>query len=138
MRGGHACIIPSYLHAGGRGRGGPTRSGSRPATPQRGGSTPRRGGKGRGRGSDTPRARPGFGASLGRNVSEAVRSNAPLSKLLYSERPFLKPIIFVPSVYTRTLFEEVEDILQPVAESAGLWIFSFVVNTLTSHECLSI
>ncbi|KAG1871369.1 hypothetical protein DFJ58DRAFT_763550 [Suillus subalutaceus] len=74
------------------------------STPQRGGSTPRRGmgiprGRGRGRGiSDAPRARTGFGYA-----------NTPLSKLLDSERPYLKPVIFVPSE---------EDILQPVAESA--------------------
>lgn len=99
-----------------RGRGG-FGSGSGSGTPQRGGNTPRRGigtrGRGRGRGtSDAPRARPGFGHN--RNVP-----NAPLSKLLYSERPYLKPVIFVPSVLTRTLFHEEEDILQPVAESAG-------------------
>ncbi|OAX34230.1 hypothetical protein K503DRAFT_747687 [Rhizopogon vinicolor AM-OR11-026] len=34
--------------------------------------------------------------------------------------PLLIPVNFVPSVYTRTLFEEVEEILQPVVESAGV------------------
>lgn len=93
------------------------------STPQRGGSTPRRGmgtrGRGRGRGtSDAPRARPGFGPGTNWNRNAP---DAPLSKLYrdYSERPYLKPVMFVPSVLTRTLFQEEEDILQPVAESAG-------------------
>ncbi|KAG1889924.1 hypothetical protein F4604DRAFT_1707448 [Suillus subluteus] len=103
-----------------RGRGG-FGSGSGSGTPQRGGSTPRRGmgiprGRGRGRGiSDAPRARTGFGYGTNRNRNAP---NTPLSKLLDSERPYLKPVIFVPSVLTRTLFHEEEDILQPVAESA--------------------
>ncbi|KAG1739337.1 hypothetical protein EDB19DRAFT_856463 [Suillus lakei] len=85
-------------------RGTPQRGGVVPQRggimPQRGGSTPRRGtgnirGRGRGRGmSDPPRARPGLGM-------------------------YLKPVKFVPSVLTRTLFDVEEDILQPVAESAG-------------------
>ncbi|KAG2039710.1 hypothetical protein BDR03DRAFT_916666 [Suillus americanus] len=102
----------------GRGRLG---LGSGSGTPQRGGTTPRRGmgirGRGRGRGiSDAPRARTGFGFGTNRNRNAP---DAPLSKLLYSDRPYLKPVIFVPSVLTRTLFHEEEDILQPAAESAG-------------------
>lgn len=98
----------------GSGSGTPQRGGS---APQRGGSTPRRGMGigGRGRGTfDAPRARPGFGhTNQNRNTSDA-----PRSKRSDSER-YLKPVIFVPSVLTRTLFREEEDILQPVAESAG-------------------
>lgn len=93
----------------GSGSGTPQRGGS---APQRGGSTPRRGMgiRGRGRGTfDAPRARPGFGhTNQNRDTSDAPRS-----------KRYLKPVIFVPSVLTRTLFHEEEDILQPVAESAG-------------------
>lgn len=135
MRARQARFISSYLHADfsrGGYRGRTPRLGSGSATPQRGGSTPRRGmSRGRGRGgSDTPRARLGFGDNRNRNARETFRLDVPLSKLLNSERPYLKPVIFVPSVYTKTLFEEVEDLLQPVAESAGPWIFSFDVNAL--------
>ncbi|KAG0707012.1 hypothetical protein DFH29DRAFT_897923 [Suillus ampliporus] len=106
-----------------RGRGGRSRPGFGYGYGSRGGSTPRRGmgtrgrglGRGRGRGDfDAPRARPGFGHGRNRNGPD---SNTPLSKLLSSERPYLRPVIFVPSVHTRTLFEEVEEILQPVVRA---------------------
>ena len=45
--------------------------------------------------------------------------DAPLSKLLYEERPFLRPIIFVAAVHNRVLFQEEEDILQSVVEEVG-------------------
>jgi hypothetical protein len=38
---------------------------------------------------------------------------------LHQERPYLRPVIFVPSVYTRILFQEEEEILQPVVEEVG-------------------
>jgi hypothetical protein len=89
-------------------------------------------GRGRGRGtSDAPRARPGFGpgTNRGRNAPDALLSKHHRD---YSERPYLKPVMFVPSVLTRTLFQEEEDILQPVAESAGMcrvfWSLWFVLN----------
>jgi hypothetical protein len=87
--------------------------------------------RGRRRGtSDAPRARPGFGHSTNRNRNAP---DAPLSKLLYSERPYLKPIKFVPSVLTRTLFQEEEDILQPVAESVGMCCIFLVI--MVCPEC---
>ncbi|KAH7928942.1 hypothetical protein BV22DRAFT_167459 [Leucogyrophana mollusca] len=101
---------------GGPWRGGQSRNNLGPSTPNRGSDTPRGRGRGRGRGQTTsPRA--GFGANRRGGAPAPLRSDASLSKLLYSERPFLKPVIFVPSVYTKTLFQEVEDILQPVSES---------------------
>lgn len=122
----------------GRGRGGSFSQQNSGATLQRGGGTPRgtstpRGGgtprgagtpmgRGRGHNSDSnerfqsPRGR---GAGPGKSK---FRPDAPLSKLLYEERPLLKPIIFVPSVYTRTLFENEEELLQPQVEKIGEYI----------------
>lgn len=54
-----------------------------------------------------------------KNLSFKLKAGAPLSKLLYEDRPLLRPIVFVRSVYTATLFEEEEDILQPLAEDVG-------------------
>jgi hypothetical protein len=48
-----------------------------------------------------------------------ARQNAPLSTLLYESRPLLKPIVFVRSTHTRTLFTEVEEILQSTVKDVG-------------------
>ncbi|KAL6301264.1 hypothetical protein BKA93DRAFT_471941 [Sparassis latifolia] len=76
---------------------------------------------GRGRGDASPydrggrgRTRPGRGFSASRQ-----RAGVPLSKLLQEDRPLLRPIVFVRSVHTATLFQEEEDILQGVVEAAG-------------------
>ncbi|KAI0289926.1 hypothetical protein B0F90DRAFT_1825704, partial [Multifurca ochricompacta] len=45
--------------------------------------------------------------------------NASLSQLLYQDRPLLKPITFVRSKATPTLFLEEEEIFKPVAEESG-------------------
>lgn len=42
-----------------------------------------------------------------------------MSKLLYEDRPYLRPIKFVPSENTRVLFQEQEEILKPVVEEVG-------------------
>ncbi|KAI0046164.1 hypothetical protein FA95DRAFT_1412088 [Auriscalpium vulgare] len=44
---------------------------------------------------------------------------APLSQLLYDDRPLLRPIKFVPSEFTPKLFMEEEEIFKPVADEAG-------------------
>lgn len=86
----------------GRGRGG---LGDQPAK--------RRGGIG-----DSPRGR-------GRGRGFKLRPDAPLSALLFQERPLLRPIKFVPSVHTRVLFQEEEEIFQAVAEEVGKsWVFT--------------
>jgi hypothetical protein len=97
-------------------------SGSGAATPTRGR------GRGRGRGDanySTPRRGP------------IVNQAAPLSRLLYSERPLLKPVIFVRSVHTATLFQDEEDILQPAAEEgSGQSFFKFhFVRCLMVYMC---
>jgi hypothetical protein len=56
---------------------------------------------------------------MGGHGRSKLRHDAPLSKLLYEDRPFLKPVIFVPSVHTRTLFEQEEELLQPQVEDVG-------------------
>lgn len=74
-------------------------------------------GRGRGRGDssfDLPRGRGGRGRG-----GPKLRPDAPLSKLLYEERPLLRPIKFVRSLHHATLFQEEEELLQPVVESAG-------------------
>lgn len=111
----------------GRGRGGTNPRGNF-SNPNSGSNTPNRG-RGRGDSGDyqSPRGRgrgglgdhtSPRGRGQGRGGSK-LRADAPLSGLLYQERPLLRPVIFVPSVYTRTLFEEEEDILQPVVEDVG-------------------
>ena len=45
--------------------------------------------------------------------------NAPLSSLLYEERPLLRPIVFVRSTLTATLFQEEEEIFEPGVEEIG-------------------
>lgn len=48
-----------------------------------------------------------------------MRAGVPLSKLLNEDRPLLRPVIFVRSVHTATLFREEEEILKPLAEEVG-------------------
>ncbi|KAF9497928.1 hypothetical protein BDN71DRAFT_1443998 [Pleurotus eryngii] len=86
----------------GRGRGGSVmrNSNAGAAIPTSGTSTPRGRGRGRGRGG-------------------MLRADAPLSKLLFQERPLLRPIKFVKSVNTPTLFQDEEEVFKPGVESAG-------------------
>ena len=58
-----------------------------------------------------------------------MKAGVPLSKLLSEDRPYLRPIVFVRSVQTATLFEEEEDILKPLAEDVGKL-------TVSSSACL--
>ncbi|CAL1706004.1 unnamed protein product [Somion occarium] len=90
----------------GRGRG---QSGTQTPNYYDVGSTPSRG-----RGSDSP-----YGQQRGRGFRSSaskLHAGAPLSKLLYEDRPLLRPIVFVRSVYTATLFQEDEDILKAAVE----------------------
>ncbi|KIM45599.1 hypothetical protein M413DRAFT_442259, partial [Hebeloma cylindrosporum] len=102
----------------GRGRGGQSNSGT---------NTPSRG---RGRGFDSPRGRgrgqpddfrnrrrsDGIGSSPVRGRGGAQVQPGTLSGLLYLERPLLRPIVFVPSVLTKILFEQEEDLIKPGVE----------------------
>ncbi|PPQ97928.1 hypothetical protein CVT26_002973 [Gymnopilus dilepis] len=113
----------------GRGRGGPGRG----SGPNSGSATPSRGrGRGndfqpRGRGRGQPDYRPGGRRSdIGIGASPRGRGGGPfrradtLSGLLYQERPLLRPIIFVPSVLTKVLFEENDDeLLKPGVEDTN-------------------
>ncbi|KAL0957062.1 hypothetical protein HGRIS_003160 [Hohenbuehelia grisea] len=101
------------------------------STPNSGVNTPRGRGRGWGRGrgqeifepSSDSRGRGSFDHSpsfRGRGRGSAkLRADAPLSKLLWQERPLLKPIVFVRSVHTATLFEEKDEVFKPIVESAG-------------------
>jgi hypothetical protein len=44
-----------------------------------------------------------------------------LSNLRYASRPLLKPITFVRAEQTPFLFQKEEEILQPIAEEAGMF-----------------
>ncbi|KAJ6526928.1 hypothetical protein DFH09DRAFT_1264106 [Mycena vulgaris] len=99
-----------YASPGSRGRG--------LGSPSRGHESPR--GRGRGRGDfDSPRGRGDFGGRGRGRGGPRLRPDAPLSKLLYEERPLLRPIKFVRSVHHATLFQEEEELLQPVVEDVG-------------------
>ncbi|CDO76051.1 hypothetical protein BN946_scf184696.g3 [Trametes cinnabarina] len=92
--------------------------------PGSGASTPRYAfptyGKGRGLGRGEPVAADNLQRTygFGRNLASKLQAGAPLSKVLYEDRPLLKPIIFVRSVHNPTLFQEEEDIFKPVVEPA--------------------
>ena len=114
-RGGHArqpSALNSELHTPIRGRG--------------------RGFRGRGRGRGHPEmdfrnryTDIGIGASpnvrgRGRGGgAQRLRPDAPLTSLLYEERPLLRPILFVPSTLHPVLFDQVEDLLKPGVEEVG-------------------
>jgi len=67
--------------------------------------------------SSSPRER----ARIHHLDSKLRRGEASLSQLLHEDRPLLKPIVFVRSECTPTLFLNEEEIFQPVVE-AGLYI----------------
>ena len=100
-------------------------------SPRRGGSTPRGWGRGRGRGRgwvpdnggdpfSAPR-RPHFGVGVGAGAKarSIIGKDAPLSDLLYSERPLLRPVKFVRATLTPFLFQHSEEMLKSTAETAG-------------------
>ncbi|KAF5328816.1 hypothetical protein D9619_011550 [Psilocybe cf. subviscida] len=108
-RGGQTSATPT--RGRGRGRGGYD-------SPKRGYESPA--GRGRGRGEAfTPSRRGdyGIGASpRGRGQGGFQPKPVTLSGLLYQERPLLRPIVFVPSVLTKVLFEEEEELIKPGVE----------------------
>lgn len=70
-------------------------------------------GRGGGSGRGTPRGK-GRGPSRGLGVN----SNMPLAKLLALDRPYLRPIAFVPAQITPILFEEEDEIIEAMVEDA--------------------
>lgn len=48
--------------------------------------------------------------------------DAPLSDLLYSERPLLRPVKFVRATLTPFLFQNSEDVLKSAVEAKGAWL----------------
>ena len=73
---------------------------------------------GMGRGSPPAKNRAPLRGKVG-NWKSRMGAGVPLSKLLSEDRPLLRPIVFVRSVHTATLFEEEEEILKPLAEDVG-------------------
>ncbi|TFY61685.1 hypothetical protein EVG20_g6968, partial [Dentipellis fragilis] len=110
--------VDSPRGRGGRGRGTPfnrSNYNSGASTPTRGGAPLR--GRGGGPGSENlgPKDR-----ERQKILAKKLRSStAPLSQLLYEDRPLLRPVIFVRSQATPTLFTEEEEIFKPVVEEAG-------------------
>ena len=110
----------------GRGRGRPDTPGQQSNNGNLETTTPSRA---RGRGGlayVSPRGRgrgwavEGIGSSRKMSGGGPIRPNTTLSNLLYQERPLLRPIIFVPSVHTRVLFQnDDEELLKPVMEDVG-------------------
>lgn len=102
---------------------------SRQSTPDRGASY----GRGSSRGEGHQRGRGTWGIAgpdvdlfgpkdflRKRHLDSKLRGgNTSLSQLLYEDRPFRKPITFVRSKTTPTLFLRDEEIFKPVAEEAG-------------------
>ncbi|KAM5533732.1 hypothetical protein V8D89_012605 [Ganoderma adspersum] len=97
----------------GRGRGAPPLPYNTYHNSRRGLGSPHENGRGRGDRTDSfsPYGR-------GRNLSAKLRAGEPLSRLFYEDRPLLRPIQFVRSIYTATLFEKEDDIFLPVVEPA--------------------
>lgn len=132
-------------------RGGTPKSRLGTGTPLRGRDSSRRGdltprgmgagrGRGRGRGGrsegrgrgreldnggdpfSAQRGRPHFGdVGVGVKARTMIGKDAPLSDLLYSERPLLRPVKFVRATLTPFLFQKSEDALKPAStsQSAG-------------------
>ncbi|KAF9231838.1 hypothetical protein BU15DRAFT_67991 [Melanogaster broomeanus] len=69
---------------------------------------------------NTPR-RPhvGLGAQKKPGLAMIADADSPLSNMLDSERPFLKPIKFVRSTFTPFLFQRSEELPQPLSEEVG-------------------
>ena len=109
----------------GRGRGGPGPSRGQFSNPNAGTSSSYRGrgrGRGRGREFDSPGGRRRYSEGIGaspRGRGGPIRPKTTLSELLLQERPLLRPVKFVPSVHTRVLFQDEEDLLQPLVEEVG-------------------
>ncbi len=80
-------------------------------------------------GNSSPRGGKGpRGAQRGR-----PNPSGPLSNLLYEDRPYLRPIKFVPSEQARFLFQEEEEILKPVVEDVGT--SSPILDILRINAC---
>jgi hypothetical protein len=54
-----------------------------------------------------------------RRLGTKLGTGTPLSRVLYEDRPFLRPVVFVRAEHTPFLFQEEEDILQPGMEDVG-------------------
>ena len=59
-------------------------------------------------------------------------ADAPLTKLLYQNRPLLRPIVFVPSVLNPTLFDQDEALLKPGVEEVGMFLYPFFSLSITT------
>ncbi|KAI8992915.1 hypothetical protein BD414DRAFT_437389 [Trametes punicea] len=101
------------FRARGRGRGVHSLPGTGTNTPRQFATS---NGRGRGQGESTGTMQRTYGH--GRGLASKLKAGAPLSKILYEDRPFLRPVIFVRSIYNPTLFQEEEDIFQPIVEAA--------------------
>ena len=58
-----------------------------------------------------------------------------MTRLLYEDRPLLRPIVFVPSTLNRVLFDQDEDLLKPGVEEVGMFLFTFFF--LKKNKCIT-
>ena len=145
-------VYPAQLesppYGGGRGGGGgghvsarqASAPNSEPHTPNRGRGNRGFRGRGRGRGHleiNSPNRYSDIGIGTSSNVrgrgrggrfQQRLRPDAPLTSLLYQERPLLRPIVFVPSTLHPVLFDQVEDLLKPVVEEVGTFFLCFFLH----------
>ena len=107
-------------------------------SPQSGRNTP--GGRGRGsplqsNGNNTPRGRGGRGGRGG--YTQKLPPTSSLSSLWNEERPLLRPIKFVRSVETATLFQEAEELLEPTAQNSSKHTHSLTEYIVSESKTLS-
>ncbi|KZV77400.1 hypothetical protein PENSPDRAFT_741035 [Peniophora sp. CONT] len=104
----------------GRGRGSPFSGSNSSSSFRRGSSTPRGTFASPLRGTSSPRGDLGPKDRFRQKMLDKKLKNTstPLSQLLFEDRPYLKPIVFVRSSMTPSLFVDEEEIFEPVVEAA--------------------
>ena len=77
--------------------------------------------------SDPDNDRGPAGPSCG-NLTSRLRAGVPLSNILYASRPLLRPIEFVRSVHSATLFQQEEDVVVSTKEEIGEYLWFSIMS----------
>ena len=72
------------------------------------------------------------GRGRGRGTQKS-RLDAPLTRLLYEDRPLLRPIVFVPSTLKPVLFDQDDDLLKPGVEEVGTFLYFYFLKMQTGE-----